>query len=47
MTKAERSAINARTQVLIKEGIEKELAEVMAKAEFDCMLLAPVVNGNY
>ena len=46
MTKAERNAIKARTEELIKEGIEKELAKVMAKAEFDCFLIKPVVNGN-
>ena len=46
MTKAEKKAIEARTKDLIKQGIEKELAKVMAKAEFDCGLIKPVVNGN-
>jgi hypothetical protein len=46
MTNAEKRTIKARTQDLIKAGIEKELAKVMAKAEFDCGLIKPVVNGN-
>lgn len=46
MTKAERKAITSRTQDLIKQGVEKEIAKVMAKAEFDCGLIRPVVNGN-
>lgn len=46
MTKAEKKAIESRTQDLIKEGIEKELAKVMAKVEFECGLIRPVVNGN-
>lgn len=44
MTKAERIAIKARTEDLIKAGVERELAKVMARAEFDCGLLRPVVN---
>ena len=47
MTKAEKKAITSRTQDLIKQGIEKEIAEVMARTEFDCGLIRPVVNGNY
>ena len=47
MTKAEKKAITSRTQDLIKQGVEKEIAEVMARAEFDCGLIRPVVNGNY
>ena len=43
MTKAERKAYNARVKDLIKEGIEKELAKVMAKAELECGLIRPVV----
>ena len=46
MTKAEKTAIKARTEDLMKEGIEKELAEVMAKAEFDTGLIKVVVNYN-
>ena len=46
MTKAEKKAIVSRTQDLIKQGVEKEIAEVMARTEFDCGLIRPVVNGN-
>lgn len=46
MTKAEKKAVETRAKDLIKQGIEKELAKVMAKAEFDCGLIKPVVNGN-
>lgn len=44
MTKAERIAIKARTEELINEGIEKELAQVMAKVEFETGLIKVVVN---
>lgn len=44
MTKAEKKALEARVKDLVAEGIEKELAEVMAKAELDCFLIKPVVN---
>lgn len=47
MTKAERTAIKARENNLIAEGVEKEIARVMAKVEFECGLIKPVVNGNY
>ncbi len=47
MTKAEKKAIASRTQDLIKQGVEKEIAEVMARTEFDCGLIRAVVNGNY
>lgn len=46
MTKAERNAIKARTEELIKEGVEKEIAEVMAKVEFETGLIRVVVNYN-
>lgn len=46
MTKAEKIAIKARTNELIKEGVEKELAKVMAKVEFETGLLKVVVNYN-
>lgn len=46
MTKAEKKAIESRAKDLMTEGIEKELAKVMAKAEFECGLIRPVVNGN-
>lgn len=44
MTKSERNAINARIKDLVNQGIKKELAEVMAKAELECELIRPVVN---
>lgn len=47
MTKAERKAIESRTQDLVKQGVDKELAKVMAKAELETGLIRPVVNGNY
>lgn len=46
MTKAERIAIKARIKELINEGIENELAKVMAKVEFETGLLKVVVNYN-
>lgn len=46
MTKAEKRAVEARAKDLIKSGVDRELAKVMAKAEFDCGLIRPVVNGN-
>ena len=46
MTKAEKAAIKARTNDLIKEGIEKELAKVMAKVELETGLIKVVVNYN-
>jgi hypothetical protein len=44
MTKAERKAIDARTKDLIKAGVEKELAKVMAKVELETGLIKVVVN---
>lgn len=46
MTKAERECIKGRTNELINDGIDKELAKVMAKAEFDSQLIKPVVYYN-
>ena len=46
MTKAERNAISARVKDLIKAGVDKELAKVMAKAEFDAGIIKVVVNYN-
>ena len=46
MTKAERNAIKARTEELKKEGVEKEIAEVMAKVEFETGLIRVVLNYN-
>lgn len=47
MTKAERNAVKARTNDLIKQGIDKTIAKVMAKAELESGLIKPVVNGNF
>lgn len=44
MTTAEKKAIKARTNDLIKKGIEKELAAVMAKVELETGLIKVVVN---
>lgn len=46
MTKAEKIAIKSRIDELIKEGIEKELAKVMAKVEFEYGIIKVVVNYN-
>ena len=45
MTGAEKRAVAARTQDLIKAGVDKEIARVMAKAELDCDVIRPVVRG--
>lgn len=46
MTKAEQRAIKAREKDLIAEGVDKEIAKVMAKVEFEYGLIKVVVNGN-
>ena len=46
MTNAERIAINAYKKDLIANGVEKEMASIMAKAFFECGLISTVVNGN-
>ena len=46
MTKAERIAIKARTEELIKEGVEKEIAKVMAKVELEYGIIKVVVQYN-
>lgn len=46
MTKAERKAYEARKKDLMKEGIDKMIAEVMAKVEIEYGMIRPVVNGN-
>ncbi len=46
MTKAERIAINACKKDLIANGVNEEMAAIMAKAFFECGLIKPVVNGN-
>ena len=46
MTAAERKAITARTNDLIKQEIDKELAKVMAKVELEAGMIKVVVNYN-
>lgn len=46
MTKAERIAREAYKKDLIKQGIDKEVAEVMAKVFTEYEIIKPVVNGN-
>ena len=46
MTKAERIAIKTRTEELIKEGVEKEIAKVMAKVELEYGIIKVVVQYN-
>lgn len=44
MTKAERNAIESYKKDLIKQGIDKEIAAVMAKAFLETGIIKPVVN---
>ena len=44
MTKAERNAVNSYKKELIAQGIEKEIAEVMAKSLVETKVIIPVVN---
>ena len=44
MTKSEKEAIKARKNDLVKQGIDKELAEVMARVELETGLIKTVVN---
>lgn len=44
MTKAERNAVNSYKRELIAQGIEKEIAEVMAKSLVETKVIIPVVN---
>ena len=47
MTEAEKRAKKAYKEDLIKQGIDKELAEVMANTFIECGIIKPVGNGNY
>lgn len=40
---AKRKAINAQVKEYVKAGIDKEMARVMAKVDFDCGLINIVV----
>lgn len=46
MTVAEKRAKKAYKDDLIKQGIDKELAEIMAKTFVEYQIVRPVVNGN-
>lgn len=46
MTVAEKRARKAYKEDLIKQGIDKELAEIMAKTFVEYQIVRPVVNGN-
>lgn len=44
MTKAEKEAYKARVKDLIAQGVDKEIAKVMAKVEIETGIIRPVVN---
>lgn len=46
MIKAEREAYKAFLNDLLKQGIDKETAKVMAKTFVEYKLIKPVVYGN-
>lgn len=46
MTVAEKRAKKVYKEDLIKQGIDKELAEIMAKTFVEYQIVRPVVNGN-
>lgn len=46
MKVAEKRAKKAYKEDLIKQGIDKELAEIMAKTFIEYQIVRPVVNGN-
>lgn len=46
MTVAEKRAKKSYKEDLIKQGIDKELAEIMAKTFIEYQIVRPVVNGN-
>lgn len=46
MAVAEKRAKKAYKEDLIKQGIDKELAEIMAKTFIEYQIVRPVVNGN-
>lgn len=45
-TKAEKEAKKAYKENLIKQGIDKEIAEVMAETFLEYGIIKSVVNGN-
>lgn len=46
MTAAEKRALKARIEELIADGVDKEIAKVMAKVEIEYQIIKPVVNGR-
>ena len=46
LTPAEKRAIKAHEEDLIKQGIGKEMAKTMAKIDFEYGIIKVVVNGN-
>lgn len=46
MLKCEKDCIKARANELIKKGVDRDLAKVMARSEFDCGIIKPVVYYN-
>lgn len=45
MTRAEREAKKAYKENLVKQGIDKQIAEVMAKTFVEVGVIKPVVNS--
>lgn len=45
-TLSEKQAIKSRTSDLIKQGVDKEIAKVMATAELETGLINVIVNYN-
>lgn len=41
--KAEKEAFKARVQDLIKAGVDKQMAKIIAKAELESKVIRPVV----
>lgn len=45
MTRVEREAMKAYERDLVKQGIDKQVAEVMAKSFVEAEIIRPVVNS--
>ena len=44
MTAAEKKAVKARVEDLVKQGVDRKIAEVMAKVEIEYGIINTVVN---
>lgn len=44
MTKAERKAYNARVKDMIEQGVDKDMAIILARVEIEYELIRPVVE---